>query len=211
LKALNPQHLTIEIRILAGGLSTRMGREKSHLRLGQRTLLDHLRAAARKLNLPVRVIKRDAVTRCGPIGGIYTVLKTSRKDAVLFLACDMPFVSPEFLGEIIHALGPSRKAVFAGSKTRPGFPLLLRSDACLPFVTQQIAQGRFSLQALAGILKATFLRPARNSAWQLSNINTPADLAKAREQMSRLAVSKSKTLHKRRLSKQLNAGNVKAC
>jgi molybdopterin-guanine dinucleotide biosynthesis protein A len=188
-----------------------MGRDKSHLRLGQRTLLGHLRAAIKNLGLPVRVIRRDAVTRCGPIGGIYTVLKNSRKDAVLFLACDMPFVSSEFLKEIIHALGPSRKAVFASSKAQAGFPLLLRRKASLSVVTEQIAQGQFSLQALAGVLKATPLRPTRNATWQLSNINTPKDLANARRQMSRSAASESKTLLKRRLSKQRDAGNVKAC
>lgn len=201
MKAPNPQHLIIEIRILAGGLSTRMGREKSRLRLGQRTLLGHLRAAAKQLDLPIRVIRRDAVARCGPIGGIYTGLKTSRKDAVLFLACDMPFVSSEFLEKMIHALRPSRKAVFASGKIGSGFPLLLRRHACLPLVTLQIGQGQFSLQALAGVLQARLLRPTRNSTSQLTNINTPADLAKARRQLRRQTGSESETLRKRRLSK----------
>jgi len=188
-----------------------MGREKSRLRLGQRTLLGHLRAAASQLDLPIRVIRQDAVTRCGPIGGIYTGLKTSRKDAVLFLACDMPFVSSGFLEKMIHALRPSRKAVFACGKIGSGFPLLLRRDACLPLVTQQIAQGQFSLQAFAEVLNARLLRPGCDSAWQLSNINTPAELAQARRQLRLQTGSETKTLRKRRLSKQPNAGNVNTC
>ena len=87
----------LEVCILAGGLSSRMGRDKARLRLNGRTLLAQVRDAAQTLGCPVRVIRRDLVTRCGPLGGVFTALKTSRAEAVLFLACDMPFVSPELL------------------------------------------------------------------------------------------------------------------
>jgi molybdopterin-guanine dinucleotide biosynthesis protein A len=74
-----------------------MGRDKARLRLGQRTMLGRIRVAARATGLPVRVIRRDAVPRCGPLGGIYTALQSTRAEAVLFLACDMPFVTPELI------------------------------------------------------------------------------------------------------------------
>src|SRR2546430_17716334 len=88
---------SIEICLLAGGQSRRMGRDKSRLKLGRRTLLGHIRAEAKTLGLPVRVIRRDLVPRCGPLGGIYTALKSTRADGVLFLACDMPFVRAALL------------------------------------------------------------------------------------------------------------------
>src|SRR5437867_5654697 len=81
------------ICILAGGLSQRMGRDKSRLRLGSKTLLRLIRIEAGELGLPLRVIRRDLIPRCGPLGGVYTALKTSKAEAELFLACDMPFVS----------------------------------------------------------------------------------------------------------------------
>ena len=92
---------TISVCILAGGLSSRMGRDKSRIRIGRRTMLGHVRHIASQLGLPVRVLRRDAVPRCGPIGGIYTVLARTRSDAILFLACDMPFVTPAFLRQIL--------------------------------------------------------------------------------------------------------------
>src|SRR5688500_2993407 len=76
---------TVEVCILAGGLSTRMGRAKARLRLGNRTLLGWVRRNAAALGLPVRVIRRDLVRRCGPLGGIYSALKTTKAFAVLFL------------------------------------------------------------------------------------------------------------------------------
>jgi molybdopterin-guanine dinucleotide biosynthesis protein A len=93
--------VTVEICILAGGLSSRMGRDKSRIRLGRRTILGHVRAIAAQLRLPVRVLRRDAVPRCGPLGGIYTALARSRADALLFLACDMPFISTAFLKQML--------------------------------------------------------------------------------------------------------------
>src|SRR5262245_52722575 len=88
------------ICILAGGLSERMGREKARMRLGRRTLLGHVRRTAESLGLDVRVIRKDLVPRCGPIGGIYTGLKTSRHEAELFLSCDMPFLMADLLRRV---------------------------------------------------------------------------------------------------------------
>ena len=63
-----------EMCILAGGLSSRMGRDKSRLRLGGRTLLARIRATAKVIGLPHRIIRRDLVANCGPLGGLYTAL-----------------------------------------------------------------------------------------------------------------------------------------
>src|SRR5258708_24032021 len=84
------------ICVLAGGLSTRMGRNKGRLRLGQHTMLGEIRAAANTVGLSVRVIRRDLLPRCGPIGGVYTAPQTMPFDAPHFLAHAMPFVSAAF-------------------------------------------------------------------------------------------------------------------
>ena len=167
-----------EICLLAGGLSSRMGRDKARLRLGRRTLLGHVRAVARALALPVRVIRRDLVPRCGPLGGIYTALKTSGTDAVLFLACDMPFVSATLL-QTLMVSARRAKAVFTREAGRSGFPFLLRRTT-LAAVEQQLAAKEFSLQSLAKKLRARTLQPPK-SAPELLNINTPEDWREARQ------------------------------
>lgn len=169
----------VAICILAGGQSARMGRDKARLRFGGRTLLDHVRAAAEATGWPVRISRHDAVPRCGPLGGIYTALKTSRAGAELFLACDMPFVSPALLHELTARLGSKQCAVFATADGRPGFPFLLRA-AALPVVEQQIHARQFSLQALSGALPAKIFRVPKQRIVELLNINTPADWLKAR-------------------------------
>src|SRR2546430_16860710 len=100
------------ICIRAGGLSRRMGRNKASIRIGGLTLLRRVRKTAAELELPIRIIRRDLVPRCGPLGGIYTGLITSRAAAELFLACDMPFVEAEFLKSLIDHFSKCGRPVF---------------------------------------------------------------------------------------------------
>ena len=157
-----------------------MGRDKSRLRLGRRTLTGHVKATVRKLGLKTRVVRTDTVLRCGPIGGILTALEASRADLVLVLACDMPFVSEGFLRKVIGAFRNSDGAVFAFQHRRDGFPLLMRREECLPIVRRQIERRTFSLQKLARALRARRLTAASADSRDLVNINTPQELQAAR-------------------------------
>lgn len=188
--------LHCEIFILAGGLSTRMGRDKSRAPLGQRTMLEQVRTVAKQTGLRARVIRRDAVARCGPLGGIYTGLKRSRTEYVMFLACDMPFVTVELLRRMLKAVGArtavsahSRKetnrgqgcprsfsATFAQAKNRAGFPSLLHRESALPIVLAQIKAAEHSMQSLAKKLRAKIIRAGSR---ELANINTPEELKRA--------------------------------
>lgn len=176
-KVANFARFNVEICILAGGQSKRMGRDKSRLRLGQTTMLGHIHKTARATGLAVRVIRRDMVPKCGPLGGIYTALKTTKADAVLFLACDMPLVAPQLMQFVLHQLdAPSRcvkQAIFVRSRAE-GFPIILRRSS-LDMVQQQIKKSDFSLQSLAKVLEATTLRLKARLYRQLLNVNTPRE------------------------------------
>ena len=170
----------MEICILAGGLSRRMGRDKSRLRIGRRTMLGHIRAAANQTGLPLRVIRRDAIPRCGPLGGIFTALSTTRMAAVLFLACDMPFITPELLKQVIRRFHTGRCSLFSCERDQVGFPFILPNEA-LPIVEENIRRRTFSLQSLAGRLEARRLRWPPGFSARLRNVNTPVEWKSARE------------------------------
>src|SRR5881397_2706641 len=116
----------VEVCILAGGKSSRMGVDKSRLRLGRRTLLGHIGAAANAAGFRPRVIRADLVPRCGPLAGVYSALATSRAEVILFLSCDMPFISAKLLKALIGRLGSRSKAIFVREHGRVGFPFLIR-------------------------------------------------------------------------------------
>ena len=174
-----PGALSCEICILAGGLSTRMGRDKARLKFGKQTVLGNIHKAALATGFPVRIIRRDIVPRCGPLGGVFTALASSKAEFCLFLACDMPFVSPALMLWLLKRVSSSAPAIFVMSKEGPGFPFVLH-QSCLAIIKQQIRRGRFSVSALAQALKARMARLPAKFTPELLNINTPRDWEIAR-------------------------------
>jgi molybdopterin-guanine dinucleotide biosynthesis protein A len=170
---------SIEVVILAGGLSSRMGKEKAQLRFGRRTLLGHARALAAELGLPCRVLRVDRLPGRGPLGGIETALHRAKADRVLLLSCDMPFLQPNLVGQLLAVDAP---AVFVSVHGKVGFPFCL-SRKILPKVEVQLAAGQLSLQDFALKIRARRLRVPKSYLPQLDNLNTPSELASARARL----------------------------
>jgi molybdopterin-guanine dinucleotide biosynthesis protein A len=169
--------VSFEVWILAGGLSSRMGRDKAGITLRGKGLLARVKAEAGKTGWRVRVVRTDVVERCGPIGGVFTALKRSRAEVVLFGACDMPFLSAELLKRVARAFTPNTTAVFTKNGEFAGFPFAVRRNT-VELVEEQIESGDFSLQTLARLSRAKFVRA---KASELVDLDTPADLARARK------------------------------
>jgi len=136
--------------ILVGGRSQRFGKDKVLLPFQGKPLIAHLcgileplvreilivghpRPEFEALNL--RVVE-DLLPDAGPLGGIYTALKSTRASFVLVLAADMPFLSPSLLEELL--------------KSRQG------RDAVIP-------RGPRDLEPLCAIYSRTCLDPVRRS------------------------------------------------
>ncbi len=177
----------LEVCILAGGQSRRMGKDKSQLRLGGLSLLERIAATVSRLGLPARIITEDLIPGCGPLGGVFSGLKTTEARAVLFLSCDMPFITSEVLRRIMVA-GGAAQAVFTKVSDKRGFPFLIPVQL-LPRVEERIRDGALSIQALAAAL------PSRDVEWPpevpgpLLNVNTPADWELAKKYWATLTQS----------------------
>jgi len=171
----------VEVVILAGGLSTRMGVDKARVRLGRRTLLGHVKLAAEATGWRVRVVREDLVERCGPLGGVLTGMLKSRAEVLVFLSCDMPFVSAGWLKKLVRVRKSSgARAVFTQQGRFVGFPFVLTRE-CVEVVEAQRVQGEFSLQALARVLQAERVVVTEKEAWRFMNVNTPEAVAEARK------------------------------
>jgi molybdenum cofactor guanylyltransferase len=157
-----------------------MGTDKAGLRLGGKSFLTRIRSTAREAGLMVRVIRRDLVTGCGPLGGVHTALRTTQANAVLFLSCDMPFVTGSLLQRLQKRFTAQQAAVFVQHE-QLGFPFLIRRTA-LPVVEAQLFAGRFSLNALAQVLNASRLQVHSSQEVQaLVNVNTPQEYEAAQQ------------------------------
>ncbi|MBI2946791.1 MAG: molybdenum cofactor guanylyltransferase [Verrucomicrobia bacterium] len=180
----------MEVCILAGGRSSRMGRDKSKLRLGGGTLLRHVKSAAALLHCPTRIIRHDLVPRRGPLGGIYTALKTTRARRIVFLCCDMPLVPSSLLRRLLSKSRSKVLSVFTRHDRVFGFPFLLKFEA-LGAVEKLLQSGQFALQELAAELNAGTVRPRRQEAALLLNVNTPADWDRCRRLWKRKRPTKA--------------------
>ncbi|MFM2018737.1 MAG: hypothetical protein RL007_2393 [Bacteroidota bacterium] len=96
--------------ILAGGKSSRMGRDKGTALLNGIPMIEHVLRTLRQVTDSIIIIGPKHIydyTSCdvfediypekGPLGGIYTALTHTRTERNLILSCDIPFVGVKTL------------------------------------------------------------------------------------------------------------------
>src|SRR5207245_5662930 len=154
------------------------------LRVGPQTMVGQLRITVKSIGWPCRAIRKDLVPRCGPLGGVYTALKTTQSDAVLFLACDMPFLGIELLNCLLDEYRSTAQPIFTSYRGRVGFPFVLPRWS-IGDVVKQIDREEFSLQALAKFLQGSVIGIPQRLAPQLRNVNTPREWESARKLWAR--------------------------
>lgn len=179
--------------LLAGGASTRLGRDKATLHLPAggpaagysllewgalrlRPLVGEVLLAARGrfeqegADLGLRSVA-DGAGR-GPASGILGAADAVPGRSLLVLACDLPWVDRSLLEEILDARG---EADWSVARTDGGLEPLcaLYRPLALDALRDRVAQGRFALHPLEQLVRTTEV-PADSE--KLFNLNTPHDL-----------------------------------
>ncbi len=171
--------------ILAGGQSRRMGRDKSFLTLGGKTLLTWIEETVSALGLPVSVLREDLEPGLGPLGGIQTAFSENCDESILFLSCDMPFLSVEVLTRLIEAAGKPYRNAHCEVSGRGGFPVLLNPYS-LPILSRRLRAGYRSVNGLMRALHSVKIVIESSDEWQFLNLNTPADYTLAEGYVARM-------------------------
>lgn len=103
--------MTVLGAVLAGGMSTRMGRDKADVLVGDKTMLERVGHAVEAVTDQTIVLGPDregwetwpdSVHVHGPLAGIATALSRTEHAHVLLLAVDQPFVRIETLRGIVE-------------------------------------------------------------------------------------------------------------
>ena len=180
--------------VLAGGESTRMGREKSSLSLSGKTLLertldvigqvtaDIVVVTSRPLDVPgVRCVP-DLVPGRGPLAGIHAGLMASRR-AAFVVACDMPFLSPYLIRYMI-GLGKGYHVVVPFVKEQYEPMHALYSRECLDPIERALEDPhprivQFFPEVLVRKVPGEDIARFGNPERIFFNANTPADLEQA--------------------------------
>jgi molybdopterin-guanine dinucleotide biosynthesis protein A len=181
-------HLTSSGAILAGGQATRFGgRDKSALLVDGRGILERQIAALAPAVDEVLIVGgpratiHDIVPGCGPLGGLHAALTAARGDAVLLVACDMPYLSTPFLAYLL-ALAAGAEIVVPQSE-RGYHPLCaVYTRACLDPAAVRLADRRLTMRELVDSMRTRVVRVDEIRRFGdpdrlLANVNTPADYA----------------------------------
>jgi molybdopterin-guanine dinucleotide biosynthesis protein A len=174
--------------VLVGGRSSRMGRDKAHLTVGSRLMVELVADTVAEVagnvalvgnpkgfeDLPYECLP-DLRTGLGPLAGLEAALASGRAEFNVVAGCDMPGIKA---GDLKHLLSVCEQthslctlANDASGRKHPLFAVYRRD--CLPFVCEALDAGRLRLLDLVEDLKA--VECSIDSV--LTNLNTPEQWA----------------------------------
>jgi molybdopterin-guanine dinucleotide biosynthesis protein A len=184
--------------ILAGGQSSRMGRDKAMLAPGGIPLLMRTAALLAPLAGPPTIIGPptrysalgynvipDDAPGIGPLGGIATALRHSNQPWNLIVGCDLPFLAAEWLEYLTaRAIESNADAVIPRSDAGTEPLCAMYRKTCLTPVLAAIAEGTRKVTDALAALRIDVVQPHEWKAFDESghlfkNMNTPEDFEEA--------------------------------
>ena len=201
--------------LLAGGESKRMGRPKAGIKLGGRSLLQRAldpllqicgttmlvtRTPLEFADLDIQLV-RDLVPGEGPLGGLATGLFHANTPWAMVVACDLPFLRPEVMEHLaaMTVNAPSGPRAFV-PRTEGGWqPLaavystecLKPAQALLSLGGRKVDDVRHHGVAWHSIPAEEFV-PMDDTLQSFINLNTPEDLADAKNRIENPSDGKEK-------------------
>lgn len=194
--------------ILAGGASSRMGRDKSLLEVGGETLLARALHLLERCRLPPTIVGDpdkfaalalgaqvvpDDAPGLGPLGGIATVLRHTRKPWNLIVGCDLPFLTEDWIRYLIaratraHKDAESRFDIVIPENQGGLEPLCaMYHQRCVVTISHELDRGVRKVTAAIAALRLDRVLPEEWKAFDsggllFKNMNSPADYQRARE------------------------------
>jgi molybdopterin-guanine dinucleotide biosynthesis protein A len=183
------------VAILAGGRGSRIGGSKAMVELGGRPLIAYPLQAAEEASRRVAVIAKEdtalppltvPVVRepsepVHPLCGIAAALREAAGNPVVAIGCDMPFISPGAISWLLSLPGPVAVPELDGRL----HPLFARySSAALEPLSRAIERETALQDAVRELnprlLSAEEMRPLGDPQELLFNVNTEADLKRAK-------------------------------
>jgi len=191
--------LDVEAFILVGGRSSRMGKDKSGLRFGDRSAVALIAASLQVVAHTIRSVGgavpaveglpniADAHDQWGPLAGIEAALCNSSSEYSVIVACDLPFVTGKLFERLMGLADHWAAIVPLQSDGRPQ-PLcaIYRRAPCLAVARQAIANGEHSPRALLDQIQTRYvsfseLSDLDGSEYFFFNVNTPENYERAQQ------------------------------
>ena len=185
----------LTVALLAGGKSSRMGKDKAFLKFNEKTFIeiiyeelknfDEILLSVKKENLekyaflPVKKIFDEKVD-AGPLEGIKTSLMESKNELVFISACDMPFIKKELPLYLLDFYSSDYDAYVPVLKERTEPLCAVYKKSILPVVEKHLQKEDYKLSRLLDDIKVKYIPMEKSSLSEkiFSNINTEEDYEK---------------------------------
>lgn len=190
------RELTSSAVLLTGGKSSRMGFPKASIKFGSKKIIEIVLEKLKQIFDEIIIVGnnsedfpgdkninkvKDIIEDCGPLGGIYTGLKTISNPQGFFLACDMPFLH---IGLIKRLLDASKNGSFDCvipyhiKKSRERIEPLygLYSKRILKRLEDFINRRELSVRQFLRSCNCKYIKAEGDEVSSFFNINTPRDL-----------------------------------
>ena len=182
--------MNIEICILAGGQSKRMGQDKGTLVVQNKEMLKHILDMLQNFEIPIRLIAnqenyqkfgielcKDLVKKKGAMGGLYTALATTKFQKVLVLPCDMPFLPSKAISLLVDCQKTDDFDSIIAQVAQRIHPLLgIYQKSLLPKIDVLISQNKLKMQEFIFSSNYFVLEMddlAKENPAYFQNMNTP--------------------------------------
>ena len=186
--------------VLAGGQSSRMGFNKAQAEMHGESMLirmiDKLKALTPTILVSSGTVKysnillpqiSDQYPQCGPLGGIFSVLKVSNTSLNLVVSCDIPLVSIALLEHIVAKARKSNALITLPVDHDGQLQMMcaVYHKDILPIVQQQIDSQAFKMKNLLGFVPSKYIEISKeHPLYQenaFMNVNNPTNLEEARK------------------------------
>lgn len=190
--------------ILAGGKSSRFGRNKALEYIGEERLIDRSVRLIKDICNPIFVICRkpedyfgleanllaDIIPDRGPIMGLYTALLFSPNEWIFLRAVDMPFLEIKFAEFLIERALTKKADVIIPTRDGEYEPLCACYHIrCVPYVKRAIESGggriiQFFSRVRVDIVPEEIWKSLDPVGKSFINVNTPQDLSEVLREFS---------------------------
>ena len=194
--------------IQAGGKSTRMGgRPKALMELGGRRIIDRVADVVRAVTDDLLLVTNtpelyaslglamvpDVFPDHGSLGGIYSGLRAAPGDAAFTVACDMPFLTPEVARLVIDRAALADVVLPTSSGGRLETLHACYAKSCLGPMESKLRQGQLRIAGFFDEVRVLAIPEDEVAHFRdpeiiFMNVNTPEELARAREVLAALEV-----------------------
>ena len=194
--------------ILAGGKSSRFGKDKSTTKLGNKTLLNHTISKIENQfseilvisnnkdlnfkNNKIHIVEDFIEGQLGPLVGILTAMKWVLKNKknykwIASFPCDTPFFDIKLISELkIKVKGTSKKLIFLNSNKKRHNIFGCWSLDLIEILEKDIKNGLRKVELWADKIGYENININQEKFDRFLNINTKKDLEKAKENLDKI-------------------------